>query len=844
MKVPLSWLKDYVEITIPAHELARKLTFAGLEVEAMEYIGLPKPDGKRHETKIGGLEWGRETIVVGDVLEVNPHPNADRLVLVQLDDGKQVQTVLTGAPNLFPYKGQGPLEDPLKVAYAEEGALIYDGRKPGQHITKLKRSKIRGVESYSMACSEKELGISDEHEGVIIFGDDAPVSGTPLVDYIGDVVFDITITPNMARNANIIGVAREVAALTGAELCQPSYDVLMDGDPMKGKVSIDIREPDLNPRFTAMLIQNVTIAPSPYWMQRRLRMAGMRPISNIVDVTNYVMLETGQPLHAFDYDVLVSRAIGPPTIVTRLPERGEEVSTLDGVRRELDDFTILVADTAGALSIGGIMGGGESEVSDATTNVLLEAASWNFINIRRTVQAQQLQSSEAGYRFSRAVHPAMAARANKRAAEMMRILGGGAVCRGMEDEYPCPAPAIAIEMPVSAIERHLGISIPKAEIANILKALEFEVGDQGSVLRVTAPDHRLDIGSGVVGIADLVEEIARVYGFERIPETQIADTTPPQRGNPSLEKEEQVRDLLVDFGLQEVVSYRLTSSEREKRTRIPDDRPYVRLANPIAAERTVMRHSLLASVLENVETNARIHDRLTLYEIGPVYLLDGNMELPVEPRRLVIVMTGPREDTNWTGGDATPMDFYDLKGIVDALLAGIHIQDVEYSIAQHPSFHPVRCAHVGMNDQRSLFGIIGELHPAVCEAYNLPKQPVMAADIDLEVLLHTMPRLHQTCGIARYPAVVEDIALIVDGGLPAARVEALIKQTGGRKLVKVKLFDVYHGEQVGAGRKSLAYRLTYQSDAKTLTDGDVAILRNRIVKRLEGEVGAKLREGA
>lgn len=843
MRVPLSWLKDYVDIAILPNELARKLTFAGLEVEELEYIGLPKHEGAQLEAKVSGLEWDRDTIVVGDVIQVNPHPNADRLVLLELDDGQKINTVLTGAPNLFCYKGQGLLAEPLKVAYAKEGSLIYDGSKSGQQLIELKPARIRGVVSDSMVCSEKELGISDEHEGIIIFDDGAPVAGTPLADYIGDVVFDITITPNMARNANIIGVAREIAALTGVTLREPSYDVIMDGHSINGKVSIEIREPDLNRRFTAILLQDVTIAPSPYWMQLRLRLAGMRPISNIVDVTNYVMLEMGQPLHAFDYDVLVRRSLGTPTIITRLPERGERVTTLDGVQREPDKFTILVTDTSGVLSIGGIMGGRDSEVSDATRNVLLEAASWNFINIRRSVQAQQLQSSEAGYRFSRGVHPEIAARSNCRAAELMRVLSGGIVCQGIVDEYPLPMDRLEIALPVSEVERYLGITIPKAEIIGILEALEFQVDDRGLALDITVPEHRLDIGEGVVGVADLVEEIARVYGFERLPETQIADTTPPQRNNPLVEGEERIRDLLVNIGLQEVINYRLTSPAREHLTRMKDDGSYVTLANPITPERVVMRHSLLASVLESVESNARFHDRLALYEIGSVYLLQGDSKLPSEPRRLVIVMTGPREDISWTSVDAKLMDFFDLKGVVDEMLTGLHIEGVEYTPAQHPSFHPGRCASVGTHEQPSLYGILGELHPMVREAYKLPQHAVIAADIDLEELFASMPSVYTTRGLSRYPAIVEDIALIVEDSLPAARVEALIRKTGGRQLITAQLFDVYRGSQVGDGRKSIAYRLTYQSDVKTLTDRDVAILRKKIVSRLEGELGAELREG-
>jgi len=367
----------------------------------------------------------------------------------------------------------------------------------------LKRAKIRGVESYSMVCSEKELGISDEHEGIIILDDDAPV-GTPLADYLGDVVFTVKINPNMARNASVLGLAREIAALSGQKLRPPSFEVAQTGESIIGKLEIVIEEPELNPLFTAMLIREVKIGPSPYWLQRRLRLAGMRPISNIVDITNYVMLEVGQPLHAFDYDVLVKRAGGkPPTIITRLPREGERLLTLDGVDRKLDPFTILVTDTAGALSLGGIMGGGESEVSDVTKNILLEAASWNFINIRRSVQSQSLQSSQAGYRFSRGVHPAMAERGCKRAAEMMRALAGGAVAQGIVDEYPRKPEPAPVEIDEAEVERILGVRISLEQIESILKSLDFDAKPiTNNQLLITAPDHRLDIGTGVIGQAE------------------------------------------------------------------------------------------------------------------------------------------------------------------------------------------------------------------------------------------------------------------------------------------------------------------------------------------------------
>jgi phenylalanyl-tRNA synthetase beta chain len=849
MKVPISWLEEFVDIDQPIEDLADRLTLAGLEVEEIQFVGLPIPEvrqsakrGGKHgrSVRVSGLAWDPDKIVVGAVLEVMPHPDADRLVLCRLDDGVGEHVVLTGAPNLFPLKGKGPLDSPLKVAYAREGAELFDGHQPGWVPMVLKRAKIRGVESYSMACSEKELGISDDHEGVIILDGDAPV-GTPLAEYMGDAVLDIVITPNTARDANILGVAREAAVLMRKPLKEPSYDVPWTGDPIEGRVGVEIGVPELNPRFVAGLIEGVTLGPSPYWLQYRLHLAGMRPINNIVDATNYVMLEIGEPLHAFDYDVLVRRAGDKsPKILTRLAGPDEQLTTLDGVDRALDDFTVLVADERGALSIAGVMGGAESEVSDRTRNILLEGAAWNYINIRQTLAAQRL-SSEAAYRFSRGVHPAMAERGVRRGLTLMQRLAGGQIAKGLVDEYPKPVEAPSVEVSTTDVVRWLGVELATEEIADILRRLEFAVEVDGQVVRAVAPDHRLDIGSGVVGVADLMEEVARVYGYDRIPETQISDTIPPLYGSPSLEREERIRDLLVELGLQEVVTYRLTTPEREARI-IPElaksEDSYIWLANPIASDRVVMRRSLLASVLEVAERNARLRDRLAVFEIGPVYIPveDG---LPDEPPRLAIVISGPRRPTTWQGSESSPMDFYDLKGIVDQLLAGLHIEDVRYVASARACFHPGKCAQVFSRDQ--LLGTIGELHPTVAAGYELGESAVLAGELDLATISDLLRERFPVAPTPTYPAVLEDLAVVVDEEISAESVQKVIREAGGPMLREVNLFDLYRGEQIAKGKKSLAYSVVYQADDRTLTDEEVAGLRKKIILRLKEELGGELR---
>jgi phenylalanyl-tRNA synthetase beta chain len=865
MKLPISWLKDYINLDgLTIEEIARKLTLAGLEVEEIKYAGLEMPNyenGDRHEFKTGGISWDREKIVVAEIREVNSHPNADRLTLLDLYDGQQSQVVLTGAPNIFHLKGIGKLSRPIKVAYAKEGATIYDGHADGQVLTTLKRAKIRGVESYSMVASEKELGISDEHEGIIILDEDAPV-GMPLVDYMGDAVLDISIAPNMARNANVLGVARELSALTGRPLKKPELKYKTEGQAVEELVSIEITNPELNPRFVLGLIRDVEIKPSPYQIQRRLRLAGIRPINNIVDATNYAMLDLGEPLHAFDYDVLKERAGDKNVkIITRPAKDGEKLTTLDGVSRRLTSTNVLVCDEKGPLSLAGVMGGAESEVYDAskevldatsperkpgemqhgkasvretsTVNILLEGAAWNFINIRKTTKQHNLPS-EASFRFSRGVHPALAEQGVKRGLQLMAQWSGGKIAPGLVDEYPLKPKDPTVTISPKDVKRLLGIDLTAKQIATLLTRLEFKCSVEKNSIKVKAPPHRLDIGEGIIGMADVLEEVARSYGYDNIPETRMADALPPQIGNPVYEWEEHVRNILVNLGLQEIVSYRLTSPEREKRLIAYHE--YVTLANPITPERRVMRRSLLASVLESVEKNSR-PESTAMFELGPVFEPNKN-DLPNELSRLALAMTGSRIATAWDVKDSPTFDFYDMKGRIELLLSGLRYSDVSYTPIDSVNYlHPGKAAEVKVNGQ--IVGVFGELHPVVKEKYEVGDSPIIVAEFDLEKLRALNPS-YSIVPISEFPPVYEDIAVIVDESVPAARVEALIRQTGGMIVTNVSLFDVYRDDKIGVGKKSLAYSLTYQSD-RTMTDAEAAAIRNKIVKRLEYEIGAKLR---
>ncbi|PKO12031.1 MAG: phenylalanine--tRNA ligase subunit beta [Chloroflexi bacterium HGW-Chloroflexi-10] len=843
MQIPLSWLKDYIDIDLDLESLARTLTMVGLEVEEIQVVGLPMPvNNGRQEFKINGLAWDPEKFVVAQIDEVMPHPDADRLTLCRLNDGAQELVVLTGAPNLFPYKGIGPLAQPLKVAYAREGAVLYDGHKPGFEVTKLKRTKIRGVESFSMVCSEKELGISEEHEGIILLDADAP-TGMSLADYMGDAVYSVSILPNMIRDASVIGVARELSAVTGKPLKMPQCTLAPGGGPIDGRAKIEITDPKLNPRFVVGLINGCEPKESPYWVQRRLRLAGMRPINSIVDSTNYVMLETGQPLHAFDYDVLVARAKGKtPTIITRAAAEGEILVTLDNLERKLDSNAILVCDTAGSLSLAGIMGGLESEVTANTRNVLLEGASWNFINVRRTSTVLHL-NSEAGYRFARGVHPALSPWAVGLGMDRMAQWSGGLIAEGVVDNYPLPAADPLITLSVEDVRKKLGVVIPAQRIADILTRLEFVCQVRDDSVIAQTPPHRLDIGTGVVGKADLIEEVARIYSYNNIPETNLADELPVQRNNPELVLEERMKDILAGSGLQEVLTYRLTSPEREQRVlpgdQIADVPAYVRLVNPSAPERAVMRRSLLASSLEIIERNSRLRDRLAFFELGPVFLPVEGQTYPQEPRKLVISMTGKRTAPAWDLAASGEMDFFDLKGVLENLLEALHLENVSYEPVEHVSLHPGKCAQVKVGEQ--VVAVFGELHPRVKANYDFMSPAVLTAEIDVEALLPLIPERFITSAVSIFPPVLEDIAVVVDEGVPAGKVESLIRQTGGKQLADVRLFDVFRSVQIGEGKKSLAYSMTYQSFDHTFSAGEATALRNKIVRRLERELGAVLR---
>lgn len=829
MRVPLSWLQEYVDVRdIPVEALAERLTTSGLEVATIEYIGVAGPTSK--------LAWDENTIKVGEIVAVEPHPNADRLRLVTVKYGVDApKTVVTGAPNVR--VGQ-------KVGYAMTGATVLNGYSEAGELITLEPKKLRGIMSEGMVLSERELGLSDAHEGILDLPADAPV-GASLQSYLGDIILEIELTPNLGRALSVLGVAREVAALYNRPVLEPKMTAVGSGRSVYQAVKIDIQVPELNPRFTATLIRNIKLGESPAWMQRRLKQAGMRPISNIVDITNYVMLEIGQPLHAFDYDKLVERARASgaeiPTIITRLAEPGETLTTLDGQTRTLRPEDILVCDTAGIISIAGIMGGAETEVSDTTKNVLLEAAAWDFISTRRSSN-RHLLFSEAAYRFGRGVHPAMASRGNLRAARMMAELCGGELAEGIVDEYPRPAPAVVVPLTALEVNRLLGTSLTLVEITLLLERSAFTIERQGDTLLVTVPDHRLDIAIP----ADLVEEVGRIYDLDNLPNTLIDEAMPPAMDNRELVLEERIKDWLNGAGLTETISYYLTEPDQERKLYAgapdapsTDESEFVRVANPSTLDRRVLRRTLAVSLVENLQTNLRHRERVNLFEVGLVYHPVMG-QLPRETRWLGLTMTGSRATPSWHGADGGESDYYTVKGVVEELMRHLHLTErVQYAAGDYPAYQPGRCASILLDG--APIGIIGELHPLARRACDLPEQRIALAEINLARLLPAVPQLFKLVPVPRFPATMQDIAIVVAQSVEASQVESVIRRVGGTALTDVTLFDVYQGAQVGEGNKSLAYALKYSHPDKTYTDAEVAAVHGAIAAALRTELGAKIR---
>ncbi|MGD0198192.1 MAG: phenylalanine--tRNA ligase subunit beta [Solirubrobacteraceae bacterium] len=799
MLVPVSWLREYCDPALDTEQLSERLTATGTKTERVFRWGPPSPDH----------------YVVGRVLSAEQHPNADRLKLCTVDLGEaEASTIVCGAPNVA--AGQ-------TVAVARPGAQLPDGRTLGA-------AKLRGILSNGMILAEDELALGQDHDGIMVLPEGlAP--GTPLgqVLPLGDDVIEFEITPNRPDCLSIYGVAREAHAASGAPLAPPPWAEdpgSGDGDPAGVQVTVDC--PDLCPRFTARVFEDVVIGPSPIWLRARLLAAGMRPIANVVDITNYVMLLTGQPLHAFDLD-----QVAGSRLTIRRARAGESIETLDGQTRELDTDMVLIEDADGPTSIAAIMGGARSEVSAATTRVLLEAANWDGANIQRSALRLGLRS-EASARFEKGLSPGQTDEAMAVATGLLLELCGARVLPGTIDVGgPGPAPG-AIELRPAQVSALLGSDITPARCREILEALEFAVSGDEDTLTVTPPHFR---ARDVTRPVDLIEEVARIDGLDRLPAT-----LPPRNGASGRLTHAQhlrrnVEDALAARGLNEIAGWSFADPALLDRLRLPEGDPMrnvVTIENPLSAAQSIMRPTLLSSLLEGARLNrARGAGAVRIFESGTVYRAAAS--LADEHHAIGVLVVGDSRPS-WRSTEPASSDFFAVKALLEAVMT---VAGVEFALEreERPFLHPGRAALINASGTR--LGLIGELHPAVAESWELPQSAVWLLNFD--VLAQLAPQATHYVQFGSLPALRQDLAVVVDANVAAGDVIATVRAAAGPELESVELFDVFSGEQVGADRVSLALHLEFRAPDRTLTDAEVEPQRAAIAKALADKLGGELR---
>jgi phenylalanyl-tRNA synthetase beta chain len=804
MKVSLKWLKDYVDIKLPPRELAEKATMAGLEAKGI---------------RTTGGAW--DNLVIGEVIALNPHPNADRLRLATVDLGTEQVTTVCGAPNIS--LGQ-------RVAFARLGASLMDPHTGKAEV--LGPATIRGVVSEGMVCSEKELGISESHEGILVLPPEAPI-GAALSDYLGDVILDLDITPNRPDCLSVIGIAREVAALTGQRLRLPQIRYQETEESIDSLATVDVLNPDLCPRYCASMVTGIKVVPSPGWLQQRLSSCGMRPINNVVDVTNYVMLEYGQPLHAFDYNKLRGRQI-----IVRTAGNGEIITTLDGSKRTLKADTLVIADKEGAVAVAGIMGGLDSEVTDRTDTILLESANFNQAAIRRGCSYLQFQS-EASVRFDKGLNSDLPLVPLKRATQLLLELAAGKAAKGIIDVYPGKSEPRVISLTTREVKRLSGLKVSIGGVLKVLEALGFECrkSNPGSQILASAPYWRSDIKCS----ADLVEEVVRITGYDKVPATRLSSPLPPQESKLStaaLQRglREKLRSILTGFGFQETLTYSLVSLEKLQKIspQLEVGIAPLKVANPMTREQEYLRTSLRAGLLTTVAHNQRFEQAgIRLFEIGKVFLPKGK-DLPEEREMLCALLSGARAELSWQA-DKESLDFFDAKGLAESLLKQLGLK-ASFENGDDEGIFPERGANIIIGEDR--VGVLGELHPKVAQAFELSDVACLV-EIDLKKLLTKTAGTKEYRPVPRFPSVTRDVALVIDEQVSYRTVENIIRSFP--LVTTVTLFDLYRGEQIVEGRKSFAIRIAYQSPSRTLTDEEVDQTQEQMLARLRQELGATLR---
>lgn len=792
MKITYNWLKEYVDFAWDWPELVERLTMAGLEFEGVEDLGA------RYEG-----------VVIGRVFECAPHENADRLTVCQVDVGAEISTIVCGAPNVA--AGQ-------TVAVALPGCTLPNG-------TKIKKAKIRGVESRGMICAEDELGLGDNHDGIIVLDDGLEV-GAPFAAQTGldDVVIDFEVTPNRPDCLSFFGIAREVQVLTGNPLCLPDCGVEEKGGETASSIRIEIEAPDDCPRYVGRVVRGIRVGPSPQWLQRRLQAVGQRPINNIVDVTNYVLLELGHPLHAFDLAKLAERRI-----VVRRARPGEVLETLDGTTRELDEEMLVIADGTKPVALAGVMGGTNSEVSAKTTDILLESAYFAPSRVRLTRTRLGLHT-EAAMRFERGADWDGPLRSIDRAARLIAEVAGGEVAPATLDVYPRPGQRRQIPLRIERANQLLATDLDREAIQQILERLGCEVDAGAGALSVTAPSFRPDLERE----ADLIEEIGRIYGFDRIPGSQAASGPWITRRDPQLTLRQVARQRLLGLGLDEIVSNTIVES-RWLSLADPTQAP-VLLANPPTEAQNALRTTLLPSLLDVARRNFNQRaPGVAIFELGKCFAAADAGSLPRESLRLAALWSGRVSASPWQA-DAREADFFDLKGLLESFVGG---RDLHAVGEDHPAYRAGHCARFFFGDEP--LGYLGQIDQALCDAFDLERQ-VHIFEIDFAALVHHWQgREHKFAPLSKFPPIERDLAVVVREGVAHADLVAAMRQSAPRLVESIEVFDLYQGDQIEAGYKSLAFAMRLRDRERTLQDAQADAVIAAMLKALEQHFDARLR---
>ncbi|GGH88228.1 phenylalanyl-tRNA synthetase beta chain [Pullulanibacillus pueri] len=808
MYVSYNWLNEYVDLTgVTPQELAEKITKAGIEVEHVTFLG-----------------EGIRDVVVGYVESCDRHPNADKLNVCQVNIGAEENVqIICGAPNVA--AGQ-------KVVVAKVGAVL-----PGNF--KIKKAKLRGEVSQGMICSLQELGIEDKFvpkefaHGIYVLEEEAEV-GADALPYLNlnDYVLELDILPNSAHCLNMIGVAYEVASILDRDICLPKPELHESRVEAASKVSIEVADQDKVPFYGARIVEGIKVGPSPRWLQQRLMAAGVRPISNIVDISNFVMLEYGQPLHTFDFD-----AFGSDRVLVRQAEEGEKLTTLDDTERTLTSEDLVITNGEKAVAIAGVMGGADSEVSDTTQTVLLESAIFDSLSIRRTSTRLGLRT-DASSRYEKGIDRNRAADAAARAAELMEQLAGATVLKGIVHEGAVEVPPSTIDMPWQKINHVLGTQLLEEEILSVFRRLRFGAKIEGDTLHVAVPTRRPDVTIP----EDLVEEVGRTYGYDHVPATLPEGSSTTGQLTDYQLKRRKVQRLMEGAGLYQTVTYSLTTEEKAHLISSIDEQKHtpVRLAMPMSEERAVLRVGLIPELLEVVRYHLnRQMPNIKVFEMGRVFHADEETltDLPEEKEHLVGALTGTREDSGWYSKQQA-IDFFTVKGIIERLFDAFDLTErVSYEAADREGMHPGRTANVLLD--HVVVGFLGQIHPTLQNELDLKETYVF--ELDIETILNAENEALSYTLLPRYPAMTRDIALVVDEAITSGQLVQVIKSTGAPLLKEVKLFDIYRGESLGEGKKSMAYALKYLDPEKTLTDKEVEKVHQKVLEACETQLGAVLR---